>query len=214
MADLGRQRLVAGNEEVCAADDLVGGEAVARLDVAEDARVAVCGHGGRKKGSDKQGHTSRRAAKSGSILASSAPRPAIALPPSFHQSFTQCGLWVRLQAFCVHIRCSHYSVFSCRMSYAKALRYAQNRTFVSSVFGATFFAAVVTVSASSILPCPVRPDKSRFMEDDTTNAEILPLSGKVIIAKRPRRWIEEKQPTCQSFPSDDEVLEQRRRQSQ
>lgn len=68
MADLGRQRLVAGNKQVCAADNLVGGEAFARLDVAEDARVAVCGHGSKKKRSDKHGHTTWRAANFGSIL--------------------------------------------------------------------------------------------------------------------------------------------------
>ncbi|KAJ7904359.1 hypothetical protein B0H14DRAFT_2662440 [Mycena olivaceomarginata] len=48
----------------------------------------------------------------------------------------------------------------------RALRFTQKRQFVSSLFGFTFLAAVVTVSASSILPCPARPTKGRYADSE------------------------------------------------
>ncbi|KAF8211293.1 hypothetical protein K438DRAFT_1709368 [Mycena galopus ATCC 62051] len=75
----------------------------------------------------------------------------------------------------------------------RTLRFTQKRQFVSSLFGFTFLAAVVTVSASSILPCPARPNKGRYADSDDDQSGIT--EGRVIVAKRPpRRWIEEVHP--------------------
>jgi len=71
----------------------------------------------------------------------------------------------------------------------KIIRLSQQRSFVSSLFGLTFFAACLTVSASNILPCPVRPNKTRFAEEE---AERPVDFYEVQVVKRPRRWIEEK----------------------
>lgn len=69
------------------------------------------------------------------------------------------------------------------------------RTLVSVVFGLTFLASVATVSASDILPCPVRPSRRGFADsgEDIDLPNSTPLA--VTIAPRPRRrWIEEKRP--------------------
>lgn len=83
------------------------------------------------------------------------------------------------------------SYYSCRML-SRSLRFSnhQRRTFVSSLFGFTFFATVLTVSASTMLPCPVRANKMRFAdgvdEKQHTNR------GRVtVVEKKPKRWIEE-----------------------
>jgi cytochrome c oxidase assembly factor 2 len=79
-----------------------------------------------------------------------------------------------------------------RMSIHRLLRLSQQRSFVSSLFGFTFIATCLTVSASNILPCPVRPERGRFADSDK---EGLPMKGgQVKVVKRPRRWIEEKVP--------------------
>ena len=76
------------------------------------------------------------------------------------------------------------------MSLARAIRFTQRRSFISSLFGATFFGTIVTVAASSILPCPVGADGQRRYAD----ADTFP-SGRAVIHKRPtRKWIEEKIP--------------------
>ncbi|KAI6035199.1 hypothetical protein F5J12DRAFT_686504, partial [Pisolithus orientalis] len=64
----------------------------------------------------------------------------------------------------------------------------RRRTFVSALFGLTFFAAVLTVSASNILPCPVRPNRNRYADSEETVS-----GGGVtgIVEKRPGRWIQE-----------------------
>ncbi|TFK43353.1 hypothetical protein BDQ12DRAFT_674829 [Crucibulum laeve] len=78
------------------------------------------------------------------------------------------------------------------MSIHKVLRLTQRRSFVSSLFGITFFAAVLTVSASNILPCPVRPSRGHYADSDE---EIMGVTKvPVTIVKRPRRWIEEQYP--------------------
>ncbi|KAF8592498.1 hypothetical protein K439DRAFT_15545 [Ramaria rubella] len=64
----------------------------------------------------------------------------------------------------------------------------QRRSFVTSLFGFTFFASVATVFASTILPCPARKDRVRWAE---SNAERDSNLSKVEVVKRPRRWIEE-----------------------
>ncbi|KAF8803698.1 hypothetical protein BYT27DRAFT_7010539, partial [Phlegmacium glaucopus] len=69
---------------------------------------------------------------------------------------------------------------------------SQRRSIISSLFGLTFIVACLTVSASNILPCPVRPDRARFADSDNEAASMK--DGQVKVVKRPRRWIEEKAP--------------------
>ncbi|KZT26987.1 hypothetical protein NEOLEDRAFT_1089778 [Neolentinus lepideus HHB14362 ss-1] len=67
----------------------------------------------------------------------------------------------------------------------------QRRKFISSLFALTFFATIFTVSASSMLPCPARSDRNRYADGESTEYD-----GKqrVVVEKRPRRWIEEAKP--------------------
>lgn len=77
----------------------------------------------------------------------------------------------------------------------RALRFTQQRQFVSSLFGFTFLAAVVTVSASSILPCPARPKKGRYADSEEEEGMGAGEGARrVTVAKSPRRWIEEVHP--------------------
>jgi cytochrome c oxidase assembly factor 2 len=78
---------------------------------------------------------------------------------------------------------------SYRMSMAKALRFLQRRNFVSSVFGFTFVAAVATVSASAILPCPARPRRGRYADSEEPT-----IGNKPEVVKKTRRWIQETRP--------------------
>ncbi|KAH6915246.1 hypothetical protein BKA70DRAFT_1258433 [Coprinopsis sp. MPI-PUGE-AT-0042] len=80
------------------------------------------------------------------------------------------------------------------MSIHKVLRLTQRRSFVSSLFGFTFAAAVVTVSASQLLPCPARAHKHRFADSDEEAGGKFEAKEVVSVTKRPRRWIEEKVP--------------------
>ena len=79
------------------------------------------------------------------------------------------------------------------------------RSFVSSLFVLTFFGAVLTVSASSVLPCPARSTTHQNLDDGAHGASdrmsLRPggnvdaaKSGPVVVPRRPRRWIEEKVP--------------------
>jgi len=79
------------------------------------------------------------------------------------------------------------------MSIYKVLRLTQRRSFVTSLFGFTFAATVLTVSASELLPCPARPNKGRFADTDRADAQF-EAGSDVKVSKRPRRWIEEKAP--------------------
>ena len=83
---------------------------------------------------------------------------------------------------------------SYRMSIHKLLRLSQRRSFISSLFGFTFIATCLTVSASNILPCPVRPERGRFADSGNDNERAPVKGGQVKVVKRPRRWIEEKAP--------------------
>jgi cytochrome c oxidase assembly factor 2 len=85
------------------------------------------------------------------------------------------------------------------MSIYKALRLTQRRSFVSSLFGFTFVATVLTVSASEILPCPARPIKgTRFADSQDQRSLGQQEALEVKVQKRPtRRWIEEKIPPPQ-----------------
>ncbi len=78
------------------------------------------------------------------------------------------------------------------MSIYRVLRLTQRRAFVSSLFGFTFIAAVITVSASNFLPCPARSNRGRFL--DGQGEELLVPEGPAKVVKRPKRWIEEKHP--------------------
>lgn len=78
------------------------------------------------------------------------------------------------------------------MTIYKVLRLSQRRSIISSLFGLTFIATCLTVSASNILPCPVRPERGRFADSD--KGASIKDNGQVKVVKRPRRWIEEKQP--------------------
>ena len=74
------------------------------------------------------------------------------------------------------------------------------RSFVSSLFVLTFLGAVLTVSASSVLPCPARSTIHHNLDDGTRSAgDRISVhggvkSGSVAVPRRPRRWIEEKIP--------------------
>ncbi|KAJ7179290.1 hypothetical protein C8R46DRAFT_887173, partial [Mycena filopes] len=77
----------------------------------------------------------------------------------------------------------------------RALRFTQRRQFVSSLFGFTFLAAVVTVSASNILPCPAHVNKGRYADSELEGGLGGAVAPRVTVAKRPpRRWIEEVYP--------------------
>lgn len=81
----------------------------------------------------------------------------------------------------------------------------QNRSLVSFLFGLTFVGTVVTVAASDVLPCPVRPIRHGLAESNqsdstTTNNDSQEQRRRqtVIVQqqRRPRRrWIEEKPPS-------------------
>ncbi|KAI0061224.1 hypothetical protein BV25DRAFT_1806088 [Artomyces pyxidatus] len=65
------------------------------------------------------------------------------------------------------------------------------RTVISSLFGLTFFASVVTVSASDALPCPAHPLRKRYADGESSGEEHNVIAT---VDKRPKRWIEEKHP--------------------
>ncbi|KIJ70284.1 hypothetical protein HYDPIDRAFT_77821 [Hydnomerulius pinastri MD-312] len=68
----------------------------------------------------------------------------------------------------------------------------RRRAFISTLFGLTFFASVLTVSASNVLPCPVRPDRSRYADSEV---ETQGKTAAAVVEKRPRRWIQERSST-------------------
>lgn len=80
------------------------------------------------------------------------------------------------------------------MSLARAIRFTQRRSFISSLFGATFFGTIITVAASSILPCPVGADGQRRYADADTFPSGRAVSRAVIHKRPTRKWIEEKIP--------------------
>lgn len=78
----------------------------------------------------------------------------------------------------------------------------QRRSLVSFLFALTFIGSVVTVaaSASTVLPCPVRPKSHRHALADSDADGPPPGSDKpvkiIVQHHRPRhRWIEERPPT-------------------
>ncbi|KAI0334758.1 hypothetical protein GY45DRAFT_1317786 [Cubamyces sp. BRFM 1775] len=77
----------------------------------------------------------------------------------------------------------------------------QRRNFLSSLFGLTFLASVLTVSASAILPCPA--DRGRYLDGgDAQGAALNGKRGVAVVEKKPRRWIEETKPVYKAPPSN------------
>jgi cytochrome c oxidase assembly factor 2 len=80
----------------------------------------------------------------------------------------------------------------------RTLGLTPRRKYISALFGLTFFATVVTVSASNILPCPARPHRVRFADagEDVDLERMAEASQRpIIVANRPARWIQETDPT-------------------
>lgn len=75
---------------------------------------------------------------------------------------------------------------------SRVLRFAKGRAFITSLFSITFFATVITVSASNVLACPARPKRGTFAD---TDRNVL-MNGRevVVVARKTRKWIEEKPP--------------------
>ena len=78
------------------------------------------------------------------------------------------------------------------------LNHRQRRTFISSLFGFTFLASVVTVSASAFLPCPV--NHNRYAEGEMEG--LRGRGGVTVVEKKPRRWIEETRPVPKATQSN------------
>lgn len=67
------------------------------------------------------------------------------------------------------------------------------RKALTYIFGATAFASVLTVAASDVLPCPVKPNKGRYAEGKDGEEVGRSLATGAVIERRPvRRWIEER----------------------
>ncbi|KAI0751363.1 hypothetical protein C8Q80DRAFT_1156909 [Daedaleopsis nitida] len=85
----------------------------------------------------------------------------------------------------------------------------QRRTFISSLFGLTFLASVVTVSASAILPCPVPHQRYADAVGEVQNMPMhVHAHGRravTVVEKKPRRWIEETRPAPRAPPSNNNV---------
>ncbi|KAH9964311.1 hypothetical protein BJV74DRAFT_303854 [Russula compacta] len=67
------------------------------------------------------------------------------------------------------------------------------RSLTTSLFGVTFLACILTVSASDMFPCPAHSQRGRFADGDDNEG---PSSRRaIVVEKRPRRWIEERHPS-------------------
>lgn len=83
------------------------------------------------------------------------------------------------------------------------LNHRQRRKFLTSLFGLTFLASVVTVSASAILPCPAHPTRGRYLDGSPEAHAGMHASGRrgvTVVEKKPRRWIEETRPVPRAPP--------------
>lgn len=81
------------------------------------------------------------------------------------------------------------TVDSPRMPGILRITHRQRRTLVSTLFGLTFFASILTVSASNVLPCPVRSDRNYHADSEHRARGGGPPA---VVVKRPRRWIQER----------------------
>ncbi|EJD01042.1 uncharacterized protein FOMMEDRAFT_110545 [Fomitiporia mediterranea MF3/22] len=79
----------------------------------------------------------------------------------------------------------------------------QRRSFISSLFTATFFASIITVAASQILPCPAQKRRAEFYaggdgssssSSSSTSDAWTNVPTRRTGERKPRRWIEEKTP--------------------
>jgi cytochrome c oxidase assembly factor 2 len=68
------------------------------------------------------------------------------------------------------------------------------RSVTSSLFGVTFLACVLTVSASNVFPCPAHSQRGRFADGEPDSSR-RPMPRTVVVEKRARRWIEERRPS-------------------
>lgn len=85
------------------------------------------------------------------------------------------------------------------------LNHRQRRNFISSLFGLTFLASVVTVSASTFLPCPAH--RNRYADGDSGDVEGMGgRRGITVVEKKPRRWIEETRPVPRASQSPNAQL--------
>ena len=69
------------------------------------------------------------------------------------------------------------------------------RSLTSSLFGVTFLACVLTVSASNMFPCPAHSQRGRFADGDIDSSRHPLRSRTVVVEKRARRWMEERHPS-------------------
>ena len=83
-----------------------------------------------------------------------------------------------------------------KMTVARLIHWStpKRRKAVTYLFALTFFASVVTVSASNGLPCPARHDRRAYLdsEDNGTGSKNASVH---IVEKKQRRWIQETRPT-------------------
>ncbi|KAI9432873.1 hypothetical protein F5148DRAFT_558819 [Russula earlei] len=73
------------------------------------------------------------------------------------------------------------------------------RSLSSSLFGLTFLACVLTVSASDMLPCPAHSKRGRFADENNDVGNVPASRRPVVVQKRPKRWIEEHHPTREAM---------------
>ena len=66
------------------------------------------------------------------------------------------------------------------------------RSLTSSLFGVTFLARLLTVSASHVLPCPAHTQRGRFADSDEGVESQRQRAA--VTEKKPKRWIEERHP--------------------
>ena len=76
---------------------------------------------------------------------------------------------------------------------------SRQRSIISSLFTATFFASIITVAASQILPCPAQKRRALYDNDSGSSGSDVWLnagtqSRRAPGEKKTRRWIEEKMP--------------------
>ncbi|KAM5535647.1 hypothetical protein V8D89_010634 [Ganoderma adspersum] len=85
------------------------------------------------------------------------------------------------------------------------LNHRQRRNFISSLFGLTFLASVVTVSASTFLPCPAH--RNRYADGEAGDVQGMGRRRSItIVEKKPRRWIEETRPVSRAPQSSNVQL--------
>ncbi|KAH9853758.1 hypothetical protein C2E23DRAFT_902660 [Lenzites betulinus] len=118
----------------------------------------------------------------------SRPRPLTAPPGAAHTT-TRRGHGVLKKQ---HPSRTHSPRRSMSATRALQMNHRQRRTLISSLFGLTFLASVLTVSASAILPCPA--DRGRYADGQAAPDGLQEQQRTVVVERKPRRWIEETKP--------------------